>query len=457
MIGFFIERITLLMVNPVPKPSIRFSATVKIGLLTSAMCACNPAPALKTNLCPFEAGQRIQETFPNLPHGREIPIDHIIVVMQENRSFDHYFQKLPAFGQPDVDVAPAHIALTSDRGHKVTQRLAATPCLAEEPHSWNKVHEQIDNGRMDGFVAAGGTNAMTYYDASWLPYYYALANTFAIADRYFSSAPDSTWPNRMYMLSGTSFGHIRNEPPPLLDEESSIFHQLENAGADWAIYSAEEPSFEEAIFPKLRAEKGSHFRTIDDFMLAARTGKLPGFSWVTSAGRHNEHPPKNIQAGEKFVAQVIDAVLKSPNWNRMALFFTYDEHGGFYDHVPPPNACPPDAVMPIRNQQDVPGRFDRLGVRVPMIVVSPYAKKHYVSHQVFDHTSVLRFVQARFDLPSLTARDANALPPLDMFDFAHPAFLNPPKLPEAVMDARFLGQCEDTARIHYDDEPAVKK
>ena len=111
---------------------------------------------------------------------------------------------------------------------------------------------------------------------------------------------------------------------------------------------------------------------------------MPGFSWVTSAGRHNEHPPKNIQAGQKFVAQIIDAVMKSPNWQRTALFFTYDEHGGFYDHVPPPQACPPDDIQPILEANDVPGKFDRLGVRVPMIVISPYAKKHYVSHSVYD-------------------------------------------------------------------------
>lgn len=119
----------------ISKPSKSFCLTVKIGLLTSAMCASNPAPAFKTPFCPFEAGQRIQETFPDLPHGREIPIDQIIVVMQENRSFNHYFQKLPAFGQPDVDVAPAHIALTRNRESKIMQKLADTPCLPEAPHS----------------------------------------------------------------------------------------------------------------------------------------------------------------------------------------------------------------------------------------------------------------------------------------------------------------------------------
>jgi phospholipase C len=298
---------------------------------------------------------------------------------------------------------------------------------------------------------------MTYYDESWIPYYYALANTFAIADHYHASVPSSTWPNRMYMISGTSFGHILNDTPPPRAEERSIFHQLEQAGVNWAVYTAAQPSFEEQILPKLRAEKGDHFLTTDDFLTAAKAGKLPGFSWVTSAGRHNEHPPKNIQAGQKFVAQIIDAVMHSPNWQRTALFFTYDEHGGFYDHVSPPQACPPDNIPPILAASDVPGNFDRLGVRVPMIAVSPYAKKHYVSHQVYDHSSILRFVQARFNLPALTARDAHARPPIDMFDFEHPPFTTPPPLPRADEDPRFLNACEDTARTHFSDKAATKK
>ncbi len=407
--------------------------------------------------CPHRAGQGMEETYPNLPHGAEIPVDHIVVVMQENRSFDYYFQKLPEYGQPAVDIAPSNASMMDQDRRKVTLKRADTPCLRDEPHSWNKVHEQIAGGAMNGFVSAGAADVMTYYDASWIPYYYALANTFAIADHYYASVPGPTWPNRMYMLSATSFGHIRNDPPPPKDEERSIFHQLEQTGKSWAVFSAAVPSFEEQIFPKLRSEKGEHFRTVDDFLTTAKAGKLPNFSWVTSAGRHNEHPPKNIQLGEKFVAQIIDAVMKSPNWPRTALFFTYDEHGGFYDHVPPPKACPPDDIQPIRNAKDVFGKFDRLGVRVPMIVVSPYVKKHYVSHQIYDHASILRFIQARFDLPALTARDANALPPVDMFDFEHPTFAKPPVLPVAVEDPNFLDKCEDTVRTHYNDEPITEK
>ncbi|HEY8034166.1 MAG TPA: alkaline phosphatase family protein [Methylobacter sp.] len=428
----------------------------KLSIITAITVLCAACTSIQTSTfasCPYQAGQ----SKPAIFHNIDIPIDHIIVVMQENRSFDHYFQKLPEYGQPHVEVAPANTFNLDNNGKKIFLTRADTPCLGDEPHYWNKVNEQIAGGAMNGFVTAGGAGAMTYYDESWIPYYYALANTFAIADHYHASVPSSTWPNRMYMIAGSSFGHILNDPPPPRVEERSIFHQLEQTGKSWAVFTAADPSFEERILPRLRAEKGDHFRTIDDFLEIAKKGKLPDFSWVTSAGRHNEHPPKNIQAGQKFVAQIIDAVMKSPNWQRTALFFTYDEHGGFYDHVAPPKACSPDDIQPILESGDVPGKFDRLGVRVPMIVISPYAKKHYVSHTVYDHTSILRFIQMRFNLPVLTARDAHATPPIDMFDFKHSSFTQPPVLPTANEDPRFVNECEDTARARYSNEAAIGK
>lgn len=124
----------------------------------------------------------------------------------------------------------------------------------------------------------------------------------------------------MYMIAGSSFGHIRNDPPPPRAEERSILHQLEQAGESWAIYTASKPSFEEEILPRLHTEKGDHFLTATDFFKAAKAGKLPSFSWVTSAGTHNEHPPKNIQAGQKFVAEMVDAVMKAPIGNGQPCF-----------------------------------------------------------------------------------------------------------------------------------------
>jgi phospholipase C len=133
--------------------------------------------------------------------------------------------------------------------------------------------------------------------------------------------------------------------------------------------------------------------------------------------------------------------MASPNWPTSALFLTYDEHGGYYDHVPPPAAPIPDNIPPNLKAGDTPGAFDRYGFRVPAVVVSPFAKPHYVSHVVDDHTSILRFMELRFGLPALSNRDLNADPMLDMFDFSKPQFTTPPNLPAAVVDPAKLAAC----------------
>lgn len=235
--------------------------------------------------------------------------------------------------------------------------------------------------------------------------------------------------------------------------EHSIFDQLEEAGHSWGICTAATPSLEERILPRLRAEKGDNFFDLDAFFEAARTGSLPAFSWVTSAEEHNEHPPKSVQAGQLYVSGVVEAVMSSPDWPRTALFLTYDEHGGFYDHVAPPAACSPADTAPQLGPKDVAGAFDRLGPRVPFVLGSPYARRHHVSHVVHDHRSILRFVQASFDLPALSARDANAQPPFELFDFESAPDLTIPALPEAVIDPAPIGHCEDTRSTNFDDEP----
>ncbi|MBL8909678.1 MAG: hypothetical protein JNM17_03135, partial [Archangium sp.] len=145
-----------------------------------------------------------------------------------------------------------------------------------------------------------------------------------------------------------------------------------------------------------------------------------------------------MQRGQFFTQSIVQAVMHSPQWNRTALIFLYDEHGGFYDSVPPPSACEPDDLLP---DQDSSRKFDHLGFRTPLIIVSPYAKRNFVSHVPVDHTAVTRLVETRFDLPALTRRDANAWPLLDLFDFEHPDF-SIPELPEAVIDPERDAQCK---------------
>jgi phospholipase C len=418
------------------------------------------ANAAKTNAdrrdaCVFRAGASPRDTIDQSdPIGSKIPIDHFVVVLQENRSFDQYFQALPEAGQPDVDVAPPSYDNPdpSGEGEIVHPYLLSDPCIPDVPHNWIAVHHQLADGKMTGFVAAAnpdGKRALGYYDQSTLGYYYALANTFAIGDRYFASVPGPTFPNRMFFLSATSFGHAKNTPPPPRDEESTLFHQLEEKGLSWIVYS-EGSTFEEDMYPRLHSEKGEHFRPMSEFYTDAQAGRLPFFAWVESTYEGelptDEHAPANVQIGQAFVARVIGNVMNSTTWPRTALFVTYDEHGGFYDHVKPPHACPPDEAPPNLKGISSAVRFDQFGARVPFIVVSPFARAHFVSHRVHSHTSVLRMVQARAELPALTDRDANAEPPFELFDFEHPPFLVPPTLPQAVIDPVQKKRCIDVAR-----------
>src|SRR5205807_4667357 len=167
---------------------------------------------------------------------------------------------------------------------------------------------------------------------------------------------------------------------------------------------------------------------IAQYFVDALPGLFPQVAFVdpsfhaTVNVENDEHPPTNVQMGQLFSSLVMTALFKSPNWSSTALFLTYDEHGGYYDHMPPPAACPPDDIPPMLEAGDEPGAFDRYGIRVPVVVVSPYARRRFVSHEAHDHTSILRFIATRFDLRALTARDANADPMLEFFDFGHPRF-----------------------------------
>jgi len=405
--------------------------------------------------CSFVAGARGADTLhASDPLGSTVPIDHFIVIMQENRSFDHYFQMLPERGQPDADVAPKNFGnpatdasddgVASDVG--IFHQNAY--CTHDIDHGWDGIHRQYAHGKMNGFVIAsdGGTSVMGYYDEPDLPYYYALANTFAIGDRFFSSVMGPTFPNRMFAVAGTSFGLVGNAAPPAEAESQTIFHRLQEIGEEFRIYSDQDTTFEEQMFPDLRAEPGEHFASIKRFIDDANSGNLPSLAWVESrlvrgANSDDEHPPADVQLGQAFVARIIDAAMHSAAWPSTAIFLVYDEHGGFFDHVPPPRACLPDAQEPRLAEGMTPGRFDRLGMRVPFIVVSPFAKPHHVSHHVLSHASILRMIEVRFDLPAVSDRTANAEPPFDLFDFSQAEFAVPPELPAADIDRAELERC----------------
>jgi phospholipase C len=337
---------------------------------------------------------------------------------------------------------------TNPSGPPITAVHATSLCASSDlNHSWPGTHAEYDGGKMDGFTKANanpldptGSRALSIYDQTDLPFYYSLFDTFAIGDRYFSSLMGPTQPNRFYLYSGTSFGRIENGLPPTGNDfaQKTIFQLLDEAGVTWKIYSSQFAY--SAFFQYVRSNSMGRLQKLDNYYADAAAGTLPQVAFVDPAFggeegvESDEHPPSNVQVGQKFVADVIDALFQSPNWPSSALFLEYDEHGGYYDHVPPPSAVPPDDIQPMLESGDPDAKFDQLGIRVPFAVISPFARKHFVSHTVYDHTSLLAFIETRFGLPSLTARDAAATAPLEMFDFVNPPFVTPPTLAPAVVD-----------------------
>jgi phospholipase C len=371
-------------------------------------------------------------------------VNHIVVLMQENRSADTYFGQLSSEGQPSYEAEPTTgnpnplVSGTITPFHKTS--LCET---ADLNHSWTGEHQGYDNGAMDGFTAANdinssnadptdptGARTMGYYNQTDLPFYYSLYNTFATDDRYFQSVLGPTFPNRFYLLTGTSFGHIQNDAPPAGGwPQTTIFDRLGAAGISWKIYYSQFPFGEFFSYVQQHLD---HVAPISQYYADAAAGTLPDVSFVDPifAGPPNsetdEHPSSNVQVGQNFAYSVVNALESSPNWSDSAMFMTYDENGGFYDHVAPPAAVAPDNIAPMLQAGDTQASFDRYGFRVPMVVVSPYSKSHYVSHVVDDHTSILKFIETRYGLSPLTARDAAADPMLDMFDFTTANFATPP-------------------------------
>ena len=405
--------------------------------------------------CTFQAGALPQDTLgASDPVGADIPIDHIIVIMMENRSFDHYFSKLPEYGQPDVAVASPTDWNLDQAGERLERFHDSLYCVQDPAHGWSAAWRQFNEGKMDGFVVSSSgsaaTAAMGYLDDTDLPFYYDLANTVAISDHYFASILAPTWPNRQYLYGASSHGLTSNKFP---GDVPSIFTTLSEHNVDYMVYRSNlatatmyGASWLDETDGCLTDEDPCHVARIEDALRDIKSGTLPPVSFIepefaTDFTRTSEHPPGNVQLGQHFVWELVDAVTKSPDWASTALFITYDENGGFYDHMPPPSACDPGDQGPKEENDAAIGAFDRLGFRVPLMVVSPYAKKHYVSHEVYDHTSILRFIQARHGLPAFTARDANAGAMMDLFDFQHPPFETAPTFAEPVVDQAKLDQC----------------
>jgi len=387
-----------------------------------------PTPPIEDKLaadrtgCKFAKGAKVEATLGVTKAVRAtIPLTHIVVVMNENRSFDHYWGKLASEGQPEAEGIPSTFSNKDAAGKVVAPFHLSSTCLERDPpHGWAAMHAKWNSGKMDGFVTqsdvapSNGHYAMGYYTASDLPFYNFLGKTWAIGDRNFASVIGPTWPNRDYLYAATSDGVTNTFERKIT--VPTIFDALTTAKVKWGIYG--NGGVRTDCIGMAPGDPGTN--KLAPFFTQLAAGTLPPVSFLDPTGTQDEHPDNDVQGGEAWARSIYEAARKSPLWPKMAVIYTYDEGGGLFDHVPPPKACLASASE---------AKFDRLGFRVPLIIVSPYARPHFVSHKTHEHTSITRLIELLHDLPALTGRDANSDALLDLFDFNCPSMLDAPPAP----------------------------
>jgi phospholipase C len=378
--------------------------------------------------------------FPKLLPGTDTmpEIEHILVLMMENHSYDNYLGML---GRGDgFALGPGgQPTATNPYGDGSLQHAFEMPNSAQQDakptNEWGETHLQMSDGTNEGFVRSlSGPVSMGYWTEKTLPFYYSLANTFPIGDRWFCSVPGQTYPNRRYLLAGTSAGMVEDviEQVAVPALNGTILERLELFGLTWKNYYSSFPPTT-YLYPIDAVATAPNVVHINRFFEDAATGRLPNFAIIDpDFGNSSEEDPQDITVGQTFAASVINAVMASPAWPKTLLVWNYDEHGGYYDHVPPPPALKPDRIPPMLYDkgESVYDGFARYGFRVPSAVISPWARANHVSSVVYDHTSILAMVERKWNLPACTWRDANANDLMDFLDFSRPTFLDPPVLAE---------------------------
>lgn len=357
-------------------------------------------------------------------------IQHVVFIIKENRTFDTYFGTFPG----------ANGATTGMTSSGDVIPLGRTPDgVRDLCHSWACTHASIDGGAMDQFDLIPSAN--TYGDhinytqmaQSDIPNYFSYATSFALADNMFSSLEGPSFPNHLYTIAATSGGALENplgltswgcDAPAgtttwVIDSQGIISMQapcfdfttlgdsLSAAGISWKYYAPNQgdPGYVWSAYDAINHIRNSGAWTtnvvsVDQFITDAQKGNLPAVSWLVARGSKSEHPSASTCSGENWTVQQINAIMQGPQWNSTAIFLTWDDFGGFYDHVAPP----------------VTDQFG-LGPRVPLLIISPYAKAGYISHTQYEFSSILKFIEEDFGLAPLTQRDANANDTTDSFDF----------------------------------------
>jgi phospholipase C len=380
-------------------------------------------------------------------------LKHIIFFVQENRSFDNYFGMLGQYKASiglnnDVDGINPNATLLNTQGQPVHPFPYQTVCTENLSPAWNESHADVNGGKLDGFmrtttsvpstIDATGTRAMGYYDQNFLPFYYDLAAHFATSDRFFSPVLANTIPNRFYLFTATSFGNAFPANPPTGGfTQKTIFDLLDQAGVSWRYYYQDAAS--SAFIQQFSTYKRDASKVVPIATWATdlqNEAALPQVIFIERGGTsgRDEHPDANVQIGAADSANLITTFINSAAWHDSAFILTYDEGGGLYDHVLPAREIKPDNSAPVLRSTDKPGDFNQTGFRIPVVVISPWARPSFVSHTTRDYTSILRliedaFIPSTFSPRSLTLRDANADNMMEFFDFsAGPPLLSPPPL-----------------------------
>ncbi len=361
-------------------------------------------------------------------HAPRTPIHHFVFLFQENHTFDNYFGT-----RPGVDGIPAGTCMPVSTG-------TTTPCvkphwignqpIADLGHTEKQFHREFNKGKMDGFIQANSDNgrdgsiAMGHYDDRDLPYYWNLADNYVLFDRFFSSAKAGSVANHMFAVTGSPgvTGKTERIPPGGWGNIPTIFDRLQKAGVSWKFYIENyDPNITfrsrdnvelvdraaQVIWAPVLAyarfvddpELNKHIVDLNEYYKDVQHGTLPAVSYLVPSG-DSEHPPGRIQAGQRLIRALVNELMRSRLWDSSAFMWTYDDWGGWYDHVIPP----------------VVDKWG-YGFRVPALLVSAYARKGYVAHKTEDFTSILKFIEMNWNLKPMTARDKAANDLTEAFDF----------------------------------------
>jgi phospholipase C len=440
--------------------------------------------------------QLSQETQVIVTPGSLQSLNHIVYMLQENRAFDNYFGVFASYrvnvdhiagaqlsDVDDLHTLPANYTIKNPAGQSFGPFHQRTTCIENLSPSWNDSHYDMDlvgnnwlnltqtsQYKMDRFLdttLSGGSGdhydpthsrPLGYYNQVDLPFYYELGARFATSDHFYSPMPANTIPNRMYLFAATSYGHAfpPSSPSDPAWQRATIFRKLTAAGISWRYYYMDNSVFLAQWSDWNNTTIRGNVRNIQEYynILASGTADrdLPKVVFIERASStgYDEHPDNNIQKGAARAQQVITALTGSLAWPDSAFILAYDEGGGLFDHVAPILVTPPGDISQPTDLQtnDTHGMFNVTGFRVPVIVVSPWVKPHYVSHLPMDYTAILKLLETRFTLSALTQRDANAGNMADtangFFDFTSPHMLTVPPLPQQPTN----GTCNPQLESH---------